>query len=237
MNKINRIITLSSLLSVPTPEQTTTYKTITHKQLDELTKQSLIDNNFELESSTYLSAKDGKQAVGRYNIKYGNDPDMGLMIAWQNSYDKIVTVKFAIGGYVFVCSNGMVIGDMGAFKHKHIGDVQEITPSTIGDFIKGASDIFEQMIIDKEKMKIIPTSLQQCAELLGRMYIDDQIITANQLSAIKKQIYEPSYNYGTTNTVWNLMNNITFALREAHPKNWMQQHIDIYTFLKNEFDI
>lgn len=237
MNKINRIITLDSLLSVPSPETTSTYKVITHKNLDELTREALENNNFELQSTTYLSANHGQEAIGRYNIKFGNDPDMGLMIAWQNSYDKKVTVKFAIGGHVFVCSNGVVVGDMGAFRHKHVGDVQQVTPSTINEFISHTGDIFDQMVYDKEEMKLISTTRRQCSELLGRMFIDNQIITANQLGIIKRQIDSPDFDYGTTDTVWNLMNNITFALKEAHPKNWMQQHIDAYQFLKQEFNI
>lgn len=234
MNKINRIATLDSLMNVPNPEQTRTYKPLLHKDLDVITKDLLQKNNYELINTTYLTAKDGKQAIGRYNINYGDDKDMGLMIAWQNSYDKSTTVKYAIGSNVFVCSNGMVMGDMGAYAHRHSGDVQIITPQTIEEYIKTSADTFAQMVKDKERMKEIELTKRTCAELLGRMFVEDKIITANQLGIIKREMEAPTFEYGTKNTAWNLMNNITFSLKEAHPKLWMKQHIDSYKFLKNE---
>lgn len=237
-NRINRIATLIGLQNVPVPTQTTTYKPITHTELDTLIKEALIRNNFILTNSTYLMARDGKEAVGKYNINYGDDSDIGLMVVWQNSYDKVVTVKLAIGGNVFVCSNGVVVGDMGAYKHKHNGDVQEITPATIDEFIKSAATVFEQLVKDKNHMKTILSSMREFSELLGRMYIEENIITANQLSTVKRELYKPSFDYNApVESVWNLMNCITLALKEAHPKNWLEQHINVYKFLVKHFNI
>lgn len=235
MYKIQRISTLDALSAVPAPEQTNTYKPILHKDLDLLTKDLLQKNNYDLKDTTYLTARNGQQAIGKYNINFGGDKEMGLMIAWNNSYDKTTTVKYAIGANVFVCSNGMVAGDMGAYKHRHSGDVQVITPQMIEDYIKTSADTFAQMVKDRERMKEISITKKTCAELIGRMFVDDQIITVNQLSVIKNEIIKPSFDYGIENTAWNLMNDVTHALKQSHPQHWMKQHIDTYKFMKEEF--
>ena len=233
MNKVNRVSTYENMVATPVVAQTATYKPISNAELDTLTKNAITANGFILADTKYLIAKEGKQAVGNYFLNYGNDPDISILVAWQNSYDKVVTVKFVVGCYVFVCSNGMCIGDMGTYKHKHTGDVQEVTPETISNFLKNASKIFDQMVADKEVMKSIDLTSREVAELLGRMYIEESIITCHQLGAIKKQLTEPAFDYGTKDTMWNLMNHITFALKEAHPQHWLRQHIDSYRFLKS----
>lgn len=237
MNRINRQTTLANLSLVPVPEKTRTYMPISHIDLDSLIRETIDKNNFQIQSTEYLTAKQGNQSIGKYNLTYGGDPDMGLMIASQNSYDKTTTVKFAIGGHVFVCSNGMVMGDMGAYKHKHAGSVQELTPTTIEEYIKNADDIFQKMIISKNRMKEIEVTKKTCAELVGRMFVEERIITPNQLSVVREEIIKPSFDYGTKNTLYNLYNDCTYAVKESHPMYWLSNHIAINDFFTKEYSL
>lgn len=237
MNRINRVTSLEMLSKVPVPEKTRTYMPISHVHMDSLTREMIEKNNFSLQSTEYLTAKNGNQAIGKYNISYGGDPDMGLMIAFQNSYDKTTTVKFAIGGFVFVCSNGMVMGDLGAFKHKHAGEVQQITPEIISEYIKKSDDILNKMIINKNKMKEIEVTKKTCAELIGRMFVEESVITANQLSVVKNELLKPSFDYGVNGTLYNLYNDCTFAVKESHPMYWLDNHIKINNFLTKEYQL
>ena len=103
------------------PEKTDSYTPIAHKVIDESTRVILKEMNFNLSNVIYRSSTDGMVAQAEYHINYGDDPEMGLMIAWQNSYNKLVSFKYAIGAHVMVCSNGCVAGDLGAYKRKHTG--------------------------------------------------------------------------------------------------------------------
>ena len=126
------------LKSVPTPDQTRTYRPITHEQLIDLTLNSIVGAGFTLESEAYTAAREGNVANGKFSIKNVADTEMCLNIAWQNSYDKSLSAKFALGFRVFICSNGAVSGDMGAFKKKHQGTIQEFVPTAITEYIKRA---------------------------------------------------------------------------------------------------
>lgn len=238
MNNINRISTLGSLLSVPIPEKTSTYKPITYGDLDILIKKDIEQAGFQIDKTRFLSAHNGLQADGLYFLKYGQDKEMGMMIGFQNSYDKKVPLRFACGGYVFLCTNGAMIGDLGLFYAKHQGEIQEITPGTITDMITNAGSKFDKMILDREKMKEIEVTKKTCAELIGRMYIDEEIINTTQLGVIKREIKNPSFIYGENkNSLWQLYNNCTLSFKQDHPAHYMDRHINTHKFFSKEFEI
>ena len=225
------------LIDTPVPEKTSTYKPVSHKQLMDITLESLDKCGFILDKELYSAARDGQQANGKYHLKYGNDPDMGLMIAWQNSYDKKLSLKFAVGSHVFICENGMVVGDMGTLNMKHVGQIQEITPTSLREAVCRAGDRFDHMILQKNRMKEIEVTKKVSAELLGRMFIDDGIITSTQLSIIKNEIKKPTYDYEADGTVYQLYNHVTHALKTCPPQHWMTQQIAAHSFYTREFNI
>jgi len=128
--------TLQDLVAVKLPEQTKRYKPVSHAQLIDTTLNSIEKSGFKLDKQAYNWAGEGQVANGKYTISNIADSEMQIQIAWQNSYNKQVSLKFAIGIHVFICSNGMVNGDMGTFKRKHVGDIQEFTPQSITEYIR-----------------------------------------------------------------------------------------------------
>jgi Domain of unknown function (DUF932) len=222
------------LLGALLPEQTRTYKPISHQQLMDLTLESIQGSGFELAEETYASARFGNVATGRYTIKNVADNEMQLQIGWQNSYDKSVSLKFAIGTRIMVCSNGCVHGDFGAFKKKHVGQVQTFTPSAITEYIKSSGDVFTRMQEEREAMKQIELTKRTKAELIGRMMIEEEFIQSTQLNIIMRELKSPTHDYGAQDSLWELYNFATFAMKEAHPGMWMQNHMDAHRFFVNE---
>ena len=233
--------TKSLILGTSLPAQTKTYKPIGHGQLIDLTLEGIEKAGFKLDKETYSAAQDGQIANGRYTISNVADSEMQLQIGWQNSYNKQLTVKFAIGTRIIVCSNGMVSGEYGAFKKKHVGEVQTLTPAAIEDYIKIAGDSFKKMQQERENMKQIEITRRVKAELIGRMMIEEQFICSTQLNIIRKEMTNPTHDYGAQDSLWELYNYTTFAMKEIHPSLWMQNHSkahkffnDYYTFLEDK---
>lgn len=225
------------LIDTSVPETSRTYKAVAHEELMNITLESIDKCGFTLIKEVYTSSREGQRANGKYHLSYGNDNEMGLMIAWQNSYDKKLSLKFGIGTVVYICENGCICADMGRFKSKHVGDVQQITPHTLQEYICRAGDTFDKMIVERQKMKEIEITKKATAELLGRLFIEDAIITSTQLNIIKNQLERPSYDYGAEGTVWELMNHCTLAQKEAKPELWMDQSINLHRFYTKEFNI
>jgi len=226
--------TTKQLVSItPIPQQTRTYKPISHEQLIDLTLESIGKAGFELDAESYSSAREGNVANGRYRIKNVNDSEMQLQIGWQNSYDKSISLKFVIGTHIFICKNGTVFGDIGAFKKKHTGTVQEFTPSAISEYIKRSGDMFARMQKERDQMKEIELTKRLKAELVGRMFMEDEFIQSTQLNIIKKEIENPSFNYECPDSMWELYNHVTHSLKQTHPSFWMTNHIKAHNFFVN----
>ena len=222
------------IINAPVPMQTRTYKPITHQQLIDLTLESIHGAGFALDKETYSAARDGNIANGNFSIRNVADSEMQLQIGWQNSYDKSLSLKFAIGARIFICQNGMVHGDMGSFKKKHQGTVQEFTPAAITDYIKQAGETFQQMQKEREAMKQIELTKRTKAELIGRMLIEESFITSTQMNIIARELEAPTHDYGAPDSMWELYNYATFAMKEVHPSIRMNNHIKAHSFFVNE---
>jgi hypothetical protein len=221
------------LTGADVPRETKSYKPVSHGQLIDLTLESIHQAGFVLDTETYSSARDGKVANGRFAIRNVADKEMQLQIGWQNSYDKSLSLKFAIGTKIIVCSNGMVNGDYGAFKKKHEGDVQEFAPAKIVEYIKAAGDAFIKLQKEREAMKLIEIDKRITAELVGRMIIEQQFIESTQLNIIERELKHPTFDYNASGTLWELYQHTTFAMKEIHPSLWMGNHMQAHDFFVN----
>ena len=226
-----------ALLAAPIPQQTRTYKPVSHLELMDLTLESIHQAGFTLDQELYTSARDGKVANGKFTIKNVADTEMQLQIGWQNSYDKSLSLKFAIGTRIFICSNGCVSGDYGAFKKKHVGEIQTFTPQAITEYIQDAGEAFTRMQSERESMKDIILSRRMQAELIGRMIIEEKFIESTQLNIIRKELENPTHDYKSENSLWELYQFTTFSMKEVHPSLWMNNHIDAHTFFLDAANI
>lgn len=215
------------------PKETKTYKPVSHGQLIDLTLESIHQAGFTLDTERYSSAKDGNVANGRFTISNVADKEMQLQIGWQNSYDKSLTLKFAIGTRIFICQNGCVSGDYGAFKKKHQGDVQEFTPAKIVEYIKQAGDAFLKIQKERELLKSIEVDKRLTAELVGRMILEKEFIQSTQLNIIERELKHPTFDYGAPGSLWELYQFTTYAMKEVHPSLWMNNHIEAHDFFVN----
>ena len=126
----------------PLPRHGSTYTVIPHKDVMKHTHELLNENGFTIERELFRANMNAQVAQGIYHLTSPSadvidvENDIGLMFAWTNSYDKSTRFQCAIGGYVFVCYNGLVSGDMANFARKHTGsadiDVQTQISSTFG---------------------------------------------------------------------------------------------------------
>lgn len=218
------------LTGAEVPKETKTYKPVSHGQLIDLTMESIHHAGFTLDKEFYSSARDGNIANGRFTISNVADKEMQLQIGWQNSYDKSLSLKFAIGTRIFICENGCVSGNYGAFAKKHQGDVQEFTPAKITEYIKSAGDGFLKMQKERELMKHVQIDARTSAELVGRMILEEEFIESTQLNIIRRELKNPTFDYDSPNSLWELYQFTTYSMKEIHPTLWMGNHIDAHNF-------
>jgi hypothetical protein len=230
-----KTITEVDLCNADLPLHGKTYTVIPHRSIIDHTENLLSENNFIIKKKHFRSNAGAKVVQGIYQIVSTHDDDMGMMFAWTNSYDKSTRFQCGIGAYVFVCNNGMIHGDMATFARKHTGSADIEAQRQIGSQIKYAHKHFNQLIQDKNQFKQTNLSIQEQAELLGRLFIDEGILDATQMSCVKREIDKPSYDYKTSPTSgWTFYNHITHALKLSHPRLWMTNQQKFHKFMTTE---
>lgn len=240
MPKRAGITTKEHLLSAPLPEQTKSYTVISHGFIIDKAKEVLDRMGFDIVRELYRCNEDANIAQGVYHLKFegDQDPEMGMMFAWANSYDKSMRFKCAVGGYLNTSQSVIISGQMGSWNRKHSGTADTEASDTIISQIENAKEYYSQLVEDKKNMKTITISEKQRAELTGRMYLQYELLTGEQLGIARNEFKKPSFDYNApADSLWTMYNGLVFALQKAHPKTWMDQQRMIHWYLTEEFGI
>lgn len=223
--------TKAHLVSVPLPNHGATYTVISHQSVMDYVYTELAAAGFGVVSEEYRCTADGQIAHGIYRLNFNNDPELSMMFAWTNSYNKQVRFKCGVGAYINLTGTSMVCGDMGSWARKHTGTADEETIKTIQEQIANAHMYYNQLCSDKEAMKGITLNKRKQAQLLGILFAEYQILTTEQASIVRQQVDRPSHVYVDSNSLWAFYNFVTIALQHSHPKTWMEDQRVLHYFI------
>lgn len=221
------MIDLVKIKEIPLPAKTDSYSPVAHADIIESVYEQLDKANLVVKSSNVKFARNGQQMIGTMAIE-SYDSEMGFKIALRNSYDKSMSVGFASGGNVWVCSNGSISGDIKLVR-KHTGLVNQEIKLKIIESINAFEPALEELIVDREKLKTVELSKRLQAELVGRMFLEQDIITSTQINIIKREM--DFSEHFKDNTLWSLYNWTTESLKQSHPSSYIEDHVKVHKFL------
>lgn len=240
MPKLIKESTRHYLENAPLPSHGDTYTVIPHRDVIENTLNMLNASGFDVVRELYRANVNANVAQGVYHIKPNNpiddkikaEDELGMMFAWTNSYDKSTRFQCAIGGYVMVCHNGMVAGDMMSFARKHTGSADYEIRMQISNQIKNAEKYYTRIIDDKNNLRKVDLSMKEQAELLGRLYAQEDILDVSQIVTVKEEMAKPSYDYqADQENAWAFYNHVTHALKKSHPRSWLSDSQKFHDFI------
>lgn len=238
MPKRTGTTTKEYLASIPLPTHGGRYTVISHKFIIDATLSELASKGLQVETELYRCSLDGNIATAVYHIKHEQDPELGMIFTWSNSYDKSMRFKCAIGAFVHTSKNLIIKKEMGSWGRKHTGVADMEALQTIQDQIANANVNFNRIIEDKEKMKLVTVSTQEAAEAVGRLYLEKELLTSEQMGIVKSQFKAPKFDYvSSADSLWVFYNHISYALQRAHPKTWMDQQRLVNWFLCDKFGL
>ena len=223
--------TKAHLISIELPVHGDSYTVISHESVMDMSATALTTAGFTIADEEYRATADGNIAQGIYRLSYNNDPELSMMFAWTNSYNKQVRFKCGVGAYINQTGTVMVCGDMGSWARKHTGTADEETLKTITDQITNAQMYYNQLVSDKNAMKVISMNKRKQAQMLGILFAEYQILTTEQASIIRQQMDKPSHVFEDTSSLWAFYNYVTLALQVSHPKTWMEDQRVLHYFV------
>jgi len=221
------------LISVPLPDHGDTYTVISHESVIDHVYTELAQAGFGIVSEEYRATADGNIAQGIHVLQYNSDPELSMMFAWTNSYNKQVRFKCGVGAYVNQIGTTMVCGDMGSWARKHTGTADEETVATIKEQVANAQMYYDQLVADKDAMKEIKMNKRKQAQLLGILFAEYQILTTEQASIVRSQMDKPTHVFEDSSSLWAFYNYVTTALQSSHPKTWMEDQRVLHYFISS----
>lgn len=236
---MNYYTTSEYLKNIELPQQTSSYKPVSHSIVIDTIEETLYKANIEVLNKFFLSARKGNQATFHYTLDLSDDKEQAIQIIAQNSYDKTLSFKLASGSRVLVCANGLVISNLGdAFKKKHVGEIQTLTPSKIYEYIYNSQQYFDNYISKRELLKNYELKENAIPELVGKLFLEEDVINTEQLNILKREINNCPYNYNCdVNSAWQFYNNVTAALRTSPPSLWVKNHVEFDKFINKELNL
>lgn len=232
--------TKEAILRTIPPPATRTYKTISHGQIIDSICDNLSKEGFNVVKERYQGSHNNQIIVGHLQLDINLDKDLKFEIGFMNSYNKMKKAIVIAGSSVFICGNGHILGDgsYGNFTRKHVGNANIKIDEFIPEMVKSASDHFQVLIKQKDRMKEIELDKKVRNELIGQLYLDEALITTTQMSIIKKEFKKSSFDYGTSPTsLWQTYNNITMGLKETHPSDWLSSHQKLNKIVNEKFQL
>lgn len=231
--------TKEAVLATLPPQSTRTYKAISHGQIINTVLENLDKQGFKVTNESYYPSAGNSIVRGHLCLNLNLDKDLKFEIAFMNSYNKQRRAVVVGGSQVWICENGHILGSSqyGAFKRKHTGTASEDINIFIPEMIKNASDNFNILIKQKDRMKEIEITKKVRNELIGQFYLEDAILKDVQMSILRKEFEKPTFDYGSPGSLWETYNYVTFALKETHPAEWLEKHQNLNKIVNDKFQL
>ena len=228
------------IVNAPVPAKTDSYSPVKHMDVVNAIQEMLDKKDITIKDANWWSNKGGNQMIGKFNLDFGGDPEMGGMLAFKNSYDKSMALGFAGGGNVFICANGVVNGEIVLIR-RHTGSIVDEVNDKIVESIETLDVRFEELVSHREKMKEVELTPTQNAEMLGRMYFEEELLNSTQLNTVKRiwnnMAEYKEYDQFQEGNAWCTYNHITEALKKSQAFNYLENHQGVHDFFAKEFSL
>tara|TARA_R100001082_G_scaffold8894_2_gene5165 strand:- start:467 stop:1180 length:714 start_codon:yes stop_codon:yes gene_type:complete len=224
------LVELESLKTIELPEETRTYKPVSHYDLVMNTMHSgdifLKPQGYNLESTNFGLGREGKHMF--FTLNYGLEGARnGLTIGGRNSYDKSTSIGLAAGMHVFVCDNLAFSGDQVTYLRKHTGNVEDDMEIMLMRIMKSADNEWKNMDKLTNEMASTPMSDSDAYKKLGLLY-GNGVLTPRQLPIVKSEWKDSKYEDFKDKNMWSFYNACTEALKSSPPNQMLNRHIKLH---------
>lgn len=227
LHRGGKLVRKEELDLIPIPAETDSYIPVSHYHLADklITVSQDLLTDFVLVGESYAIARQGQQLFALLQFKRDNS-EIGLSVAFRNSYDRSMSVGLAIGASVFICDNLALHGEIAVMK-KHTKGVWGALEDLAITTLYKAQHNFEKVVTDAERLKDMPMNDRDAFQLMGLLYGHD-IVSPRQLPVVRDEWLRPSHEEFNQRNRWSFFNAVTEALKSTPPVSIMEKHVRAY---------
>ena len=228
------IISKQYLLDVPLPTHGGRYAVISHASIMQYIEDKIAQNGLVIQDQIFKAAQFGQVASGVYHIKHEQDEEIGLMVSFVNSYNKLIRFGCTVGGYNKIHHNYFIAKSVATWTRKHTGTADAEAQQHISDQIDMIATYYNNIIKSRDIMRNNPLIPQLRASILGYIYFEKGLLTVEQAAQVKRNISSSLLDYPSEN-LWQLYNHITMVLKSSHPRDWISCQGEVHDILLNMY--
>jgi len=221
------------LNSVPLPEKEKRYVPISHNFLIENISTVFELSGHIIKEKKYKADMDGKIMSANFLFEGTPGSKSKPLLFFQNSYNKMVPVKMAVGLYEDDGSN-LLIKDF-RFSRKHTGTVKQELITGINELSAQFNDLTEKHIERIKVYKILKLNKEEIIELTGKIIYND-ILNLRMIPKLMKRIKE-TFEETLVINGWEFISLASNALRTLSSRQELTKKLEFYKLIQNEFKI
>ena len=219
------------LRQVPLPARTDSYTPVPHGVFIDTILEAAYKRDFTLVRDNWNEARNGQVMSGKL-VFAGEEPGMDMQIGLANSYDKSKAAVIAMGAEVFICLNGCISAEY-SMRRKHTTNVWEDLTNMIEEGTAILYDEYYKILKAKNRFTEIDLNKRAQAELLCRLFVEEEIVTPTMANIVKKEIQESKLF--PADNLWSFYNHVTHALKQSHPLEYIDMHVKLHSFVEHSF--
>lgn len=237
--RLSTSCTEEELRSVKLPNRTVSYTPVPNELIFDILHDKLNESGLHVKQSDLTMSPNGKRFIGLYDIE-SEDLELGYRIGFKNSYDGTMAFGMGVGSVVWLCSNGMVHGEI-TNRRIHRGNADK----DVEEMIKISLEEYQQRHDENRRMKEILKEIKCVNEdifkIMGGVCYNG-IMNGNELNRFKKEIVSSKLFQNTTDHpdgigAWDLYNHGTEVLKKSSYSSYFDKHNELHKLFVNEFGI
>lgn len=224
------IISKQYLQDVPLPTHGGKYAVLSHGSIMQYIEDKLAQNGLIIEDTVFRAAQYGQIVTGTYHIINDQDNEIGLMVSFNNSYNKMVRFGCTVGGYNKFYKNYYIARNVATWNRKHTGTIDAEAIQHINDQIDMIAAYYNNIVKSRTILSNCPIIPQFRAAILGYLYFEKGLMTIDQASQLKRNLTSALLDYPCDN-LWELYNHVTMVLKSSHPKDWIDHQGKVHDII------
>jgi len=215
----NSRVSEDQVRAVIPPEETRSWKPISHNRFLTTVDELLKENNFHVIQKQYQLGYEDNRMFSTYMLNGDTSrPDYGLSLGLRNSTDKCFPAGIAIGTEIFVCSNLMFNGDL-VITHKHTTNINEGLANRLNDAIMNIRESQNKLDNKIEFWKDRTVKEKEVSSFLWDVG-NTGVLPFSFLKNKVFPLYEnPLYKTHGEGTIWTLHNAFSEGMKERRDNN------------------
>ncbi len=207
-------------LAVYVPEKTESYTPVPTKLIFDTVDRLADEFKLVICGEQHLLSERGQVQRLRFFFSKGEEFTKELVIV--NSYNKSLALRAASGTNVYICSNGVIVGDIKIYR-KHTGDVDKEVEGFIRECMTDMIEQQEMAQTNKKLFSQISVDNQFIGETLGRFFYEFEYLNTTQLNIVKKEFEKPTFDYKVAPmSLWAFYQHVTYALTFETAHNYLE---------------